>query len=110
MPVGRDLLFYFYPLKAHLAEGIARGELPWVDRFRWGGAPLLGGPSAAAFDPANVLFLALPLGAAMKAWMLLHLAILVAGFAAFARRLGLGGRERRRRGSAYSRSRARPSR
>ena len=89
MPVGRDLLFYFYPLKAHLAEGLSRGELPWVDRFRWGGAPLLGGPSAAPFDPANVLFLALPLGAAMKAWMLLHLALLVAGFAAFARRLGL---------------------
>lgn len=89
VPVGRDLLFYFYPLKAHLAEGLLRGELPWVDRFRWGGAPLLSGPSAAPFDPANVLFLALPLGAAMKAWMLLHLALLVAGFAAFARRLGL---------------------
>jgi hypothetical protein len=89
VPVGRDLLFYFYPLKAHLVEGLSRGELPWVDRFRWGGAPLLGGPSAAPFDPANVLFLALPLGAAMKAWMLLHLALLVAGFAAFARRLGL---------------------
>ncbi len=89
VPVGRDLLFYFYPLKAHLAEGLSRGELPWVDRFRWGGAPLLSGPSAAPFDPANVLFLALPLGAAMKAWMLLHLALLVAGFAAFARRLGL---------------------
>ena len=89
VPVGRDLLYYFYPLKAHLVEGLSRGELPWVDRFRWGGAPLLGGPSAAPFDPANVLFLALPLGAAMKAWMLLHLALLVAGFAAFARRLGL---------------------
>jgi len=90
VPVGRDLLYYFYPLKAHLAEGLLRGELPWVDRFRWGGAPLLGGPSAAAFDPANVLFLALPLGLAMKAWILLHIALLVAGFAAFARRLGLG--------------------
>ena len=89
VPVARDLLYYFYPLKAHLVEGLARGELPWVDRFRWGGAPLLGGPSAAPFDPANVLFLALPLGLAMKAWMLLHLALLVAGFAAFARRLGL---------------------
>lgn len=90
VPVGRDLLYYFYPVKAHLVEALARGELPWVDRFRWGGVPLLGGPSAAAFDPANLLFLALPLGAAMKAWMLLHLALLVAGFAAFTRRLGLG--------------------
>jgi hypothetical protein len=89
VPVARDLLFYFYPLKAHLAEGLLRGEVPWVDRFRWGGVPLLGGPSAAPFDPANVLFLVLPLGTAMKAWMLLHLAAAVAGFAAFARRLGL---------------------
>src|SRR5450830_154342 len=88
-PVGRDLLFYFFPLKAHLVEAVARGELPWVDRFRWGGSPLLGAPSAAPFDPANVLFLALPLGAAMKAWILLHLGLALAGFAAFGRRLGL---------------------
>ncbi len=89
VPVGRDLLFYFFPLKAHLAEAILRGELPWVDRFRWGGSPLLGAPSAAPFDPANVLFLVLPLGAAMKAWILLHLGVALAGFAAFGRRLGL---------------------
>jgi hypothetical protein len=90
VPVGRDLLYYFYPIKAHLAEAAARGEVPWLDRFRWGGAPLLGSPSAAAFHPANALFLVLPLGVAMKAWILLHLALLVAGFAAFVRRLGLG--------------------
>ncbi len=89
VPVGRDLPFFFYPLKAHLAEAVLRGELPWIDRFRWGGAPLLGGPSAAPFDPANALFLILPLGAAMKAWIVLHLALALAGFAAFSRRLGL---------------------
>ena len=89
VPVGRDLLFYFFPLKAHLVEAVTRGELPWVDRFRWGGSPLLGAPSAAPFDPANVLFVLLPLGTAMKAWILLHLAVALAGFAAFARRLGL---------------------
>jgi len=89
VPVGRDLLFYFYPLKAHLVEAVTRGELPWVDRFRWGGSPLLGAPSSAPFDPANVLFLVLPLGAAMKAWILIHLAAALAGFAAFSRRLGL---------------------
>jgi hypothetical protein len=89
VPSGRDLLFYFYPLKAHLVEAVTRGELPWVDRFRWGGSPLLGAPSAAPFDPANVLFVLLPLGTAMKAWILLHLAVALAGFAAFARRLGL---------------------
>ena len=89
VPVGRDLMFYFFPLKAHLVEAVLRGELPWVDRFRWGGAPLLGAPSAAPFDPANILFLVLPLGAAMKAWILLHLGVALAGFAAFGRRLGL---------------------
>jgi hypothetical protein len=89
VPAGRDLLFYFFPLKAHLVEAVTRGEMPWVDRFRWGGSPLLGAPSAAPFDPANVLFVLLPLGTAMKAWILLHLAVALAGFAAFARRLGL---------------------
>jgi len=89
VPAGRDLLFYFFPLKAHLVEAVVRGEMPWVDRFRWGGSPLLSSPSAAPFDPANVLFMLLPLGAAMKAWILLHLAVALAGFAAFARRLGL---------------------
>ncbi|MFI5197846.1 MAG: hypothetical protein ACHQJD_04455 [Thermoanaerobaculia bacterium] len=89
VPSGRDLLFFFFPLKAHLVEAVMRGELPWVDRFRWGGSPLLGAPSAAPFDPANVLFLILPLGAGMKAWILIHLAVALAGFAAFSRRLGL---------------------
>ncbi len=89
VPSGRDLLFYFFPLKAHLVEAVTRGEMPWVDRFRWGGSPLLGAPSAAPFDPANILFLVLPLGAAMKAWILLHLGVALAGFAAFTRRLGL---------------------
>ncbi|HEX2757867.1 MAG TPA: hypothetical protein VHP60_05155, partial [Thermoanaerobaculia bacterium] len=89
VPAGRDLLFYFFPMKAHLVEAVTRGEVPWVDRFRWGGSPLLGAPSAAPFDPANVLFVLLPLGTAMKAWILLHLAVALAGFAALARRLGL---------------------
>lgn len=89
VPSGRDRLFYFFPLKAHLVEAVSRGEMPWVDRYRWGGAPLLGAPSAAPFDPANVLFLVLPLGAAMKTWIVLHLAAALAGFAAFAKRLGL---------------------
>jgi len=89
VPTGRDLLFYFYPLKAHLVEAAMRGEMPWVDRFRWGGSPLLGAPSAAPVDPANLLFVLLPLGTALKAWILLHLVVALAGFAAFARRLGL---------------------
>ena len=91
MPVGRDLLFYFYPLKAHLAEAARRAAScrGWT-ASDGAASPLLGAPSAAPFDPANVLFLVLPLGAAMKAWILLHLAVALAGFAAFARRLGLG--------------------
>jgi hypothetical protein len=89
VPAGRDLLFYFYPLKAHLAEAVRSGEVPWIDRYRWGGTPLLGSPGGAPFDPGNVLFFLLPLGAAMKAWTLLRLLTSVAGFAFFSRRLGL---------------------
>lgn len=89
VPIGRDLPYYFYPLKAHLAEAVLSGEVPWIDRYRWGGSPLLGSPGAAAFDPLNVLFLLLPLGAAMRAWLLVRIAVGVAGFALFARRRGL---------------------
>jgi hypothetical protein len=89
VPVSRDLAFYFYPLKAHMADAIRHGQVPWLDPYRWGGVPLLGAPGAAVFYPGNVLFIMLPLGVAMKVWILLHLALGVAGFAAFARRLGL---------------------
>src|SRR5262249_39087291 len=51
--------------------------------------PLLGAPGGAPFDPGNVLFLILPLGAAMKAWTLLRLMVSVAGFGHLSRRLGL---------------------
>ena len=89
IPIGRDLPYYFYPLKAHIAEAVRGGDVPWIDRFRWGGSPLLGSPGAAAFDPLNLLFVLLPLGAAMKAWMLVRLGAGVVGFALFARRRGL---------------------
>jgi hypothetical protein len=89
VPVGRDLLFYFYPLKAHLAEAVRSGQVPWIDRYRWGGTPLVGAPGAAPFDPGNLLFLLLPLGPAMKTWTLIRLLTSVLGFAFFSRKLGL---------------------
>ena len=73
VPAARDLLFYFYPVKAALAESLRAGLVPWIDRYRWGGLPLLGAPGAAPFDPGNLLFAALPLGAAGSAWILFRL-------------------------------------
>lgn len=90
VPVCRDLTGYFYPMKVHLAEALRSGEIPWLDPTRWGGAPLLALPGAQAFYPANLLFVLLPAGTAMKSWMLLHLALGTVGFAALARRIGLG--------------------
>ncbi|HMM33446.1 MAG TPA: hypothetical protein PKA62_01745 [Thermoanaerobaculia bacterium] len=89
VPSGRDLLPYFYPLKTHLAEAIRAGEMPWIDRFRQGGLPLLASPGVAAFDPGNVLFVLLPTAAAAKAWMLLRVLTGAAGFAVFLRLSGL---------------------
>ncbi len=89
VPSGRDLVPYFYPLKSHLVEAVRSGEMPWVDRFRWGGLPLLAWPGAAAFDPGNVLFLLLPTAFAAKAWMLLRVLSGAAGFAVFLRLTGL---------------------
>ena len=89
VPVARDLLFYFYPAKASLAEAVRAGEVPWIDRYRWGGVPLLSAPGAAPFDPLNVLFFFVPLGAAAKTWILIRLLTGLAGFWAFSRRIGL---------------------
>ncbi|HYN42862.1 MAG TPA: hypothetical protein VE129_13855, partial [Thermoanaerobaculia bacterium] len=89
IPSGRDLVPYFYPLKTHLVEAIRSGEMPWIDRFRWGGLPLLSWPGAAAFDPGNVLFLLLPTAAAAKVWMLLRVLTGAAGFAVFLRATGV---------------------
>ena len=89
VPVTRDLLFYFYPVKTQLGTALRDGQVPWLDPTRWGGVSLLGSPGAAAFYPANLLFVAFSPGGAMKAWILLHAALAVAGFAAFSRRLGL---------------------
>lgn len=89
VPAARDLLFYFYPAKAALAESLRSGLVPWIDRYRWGGVPLLGAPGAAPLDPGNILFVALPLGAAASAWILLRLLTGLSGFYLFARRIGL---------------------
>ena len=89
VPSGRDLLPYFYPLKTHLAEAIRAGEMPWIDRYRQGGLPLLAWPGVASFDPGNVLFVLLPTAAAAKAWMLLRVLSGAAGFAVFLRLSGL---------------------
>ncbi len=89
VPSGRDLVPYFYPLKTQLVEAIRAGEMPWIDRFRWGGLPLLSWPGVAAFDPGNVLFLLLPTAAAAKAWMLLRVLSGAAGFAVFLRLSGV---------------------
>jgi hypothetical protein len=89
VPSGRDLLPYFYPLKTHLAEALRAGEMPWIDRYRQGGLPLLASPGVAAFDPGNVLFVLLPTVAAAKAWMLLRVLTGAAGFAVFLRFSGL---------------------
>lgn len=89
VPSGRDLVSYFYPLKTHLVDALRAGELPWIDRFRQGGLPLLSSPGVAAFDPGNLLFLFLPTAAAAKAWMLLRVLTGAAGFAVFLRVTGL---------------------
>lgn len=89
VPSGRDLLPYFYPLKTHLAEALRGGEMPWIDRYRQGGLPLLASPGVAAFDPGNVLFVLLPTAVAAKAWMLLRVLTGAAGFAVFLRLSGI---------------------
>lgn len=89
VPAARDLLFYFYPAKAALAESLRAGLVPWIDRYRWGGVPLLGAPGGAPLDPGNLLFVLFPLGTAGSAWVLVRLLTGLSGFFVFGRRIGL---------------------
>lgn len=79
VPSARDMIHYFLPVKKAIVEAVSAGQVPWIDRYRWGGVPLFAAPGAGSFYPGIALFLALPLAAATRAWFLLHLVIAVIG-------------------------------
>ncbi len=73
VPLGYDLLAYFYPYKAYLFETVRQGEFPLWNPMIFMGAPLLANIQAAVLYPPDLLFYLLPTADALRYSTLLHL-------------------------------------
>lgn len=83
----------FYPRYVYLGQSLRSGDIPGWDPSQFAGAPFAADPQSGwMYLPAMVLFTALPLALAAKAYVFLHL--LLAGVFAYALarvlRLGIG--------------------
>jgi hypothetical protein len=61
-----DGTLYYYPMRAHVADVLLRGELPLWNPYLYSGFPLLADSEAGVFYPLNWLFLVLPAPWAMN--------------------------------------------
>jgi hypothetical protein len=86
---GSDMTFEFVASRAYLAENLRAGHVPLWNPFTYAGQPFLGGFEAAVLYPPNVVFLFLPLAAALNFSLLLHLVIFGWGMAQWALNRGL---------------------
>lgn len=89
--IGQDSATQFYPWYDYLGERLKAGDIPGWNPYQFGGAPFAADPQSGwMYLPAMAIFTVLPMGQAVQAFILFHLA--VAGFAmyALARALGLG--------------------
>jgi hypothetical protein len=85
-----DGVLYYYPMRAHVAEVLRRGDLPLWNPDIFSGFPLLADIEAGAFYPPNALFLVLPAPVAMNL-VALSSYVLAALFAfLYARAIGAG--------------------
>ena len=57
---------HFYPMVRHLADGLARGEIPYWNPFHFGGHPAIADPQSLIFTPTMFLFAWLAPGASMQ--------------------------------------------
>src|ERR671932_1363869 len=89
--LGSDAATQYYPFYYFLGESLRSGSIPGWNPYQFSGTPFAADPlSGWGYLPAMVLFTFLPLVAAAKGFMLLHL--LLAGLCtyALARVLGIG--------------------
>ncbi len=88
--VSRDTLRVYYPLKRFWAERVSQLQFPDWYPYDGLGQPFAGMVISGAFHPANLLFLVLPLGTALKAITLLSYVAALGGTWLLARLWGLG--------------------
>lgn len=72
VPVGYDLLAYFFPYKALVADLVRQGEMPLWNPFIYMGVPLMANIQAAVLYPPNAIFLLLPTVDALRLSIVVH--------------------------------------
>ncbi len=81
--LGQDSATFFYPMYSFLGEQLRGGNIPGWNPHQFSGAPFAADPQSGwMYLPAMLLFTLLPLAAAAKGYMFLHL--LVAGLGTYA--------------------------
>ncbi len=91
-PAGRlahDLLFYYLPSYEVSFERLRSGELPVWNPYHGTGLPWLATLQTGVFYPPHLVYLVLPLSAALAASHLMHLLLIALSTAALARRAGI---------------------
>ncbi|HYO71938.1 MAG TPA: YfhO family protein [Archangium sp.] len=87
---SRDILRVYYPLKQYWAERVSQFQFPDWYPYNALGQPYPGMLISGAFHPANLLYLLLPLGMALKLITLLSDRAALGGTYRFARLWGQG--------------------
>ncbi len=81
--VGKDTITQYYTWHSYLGERLRAGDVPGWNPYQFSGAPFAGDPlSGWTYLPAMILFTALPVSAAAKGYLFVHL--LLAGLFAYA--------------------------
>ncbi|MFE8602960.1 hypothetical protein [Archangium violaceum] len=88
--IARDILRVYYPLKQYWAERVSQLQFPGWYPYDGMGQPYTGMLISGAFHPANLLYLLLPLGPALKLVTLLSYVAALGGTYLFARLWGMG--------------------
>src|SRR5450631_3272832 len=87
---ARDMLLVYAPLRAYWAQRVLSGSFPDWYPYDGLGQPFTGMVISAVFHPANVLYLLLPLKAALNLNVLLCFPTAFCGVYALARQFGGG--------------------
>src|ERR671932_1746666 len=89
--LGSDAATQYYLFYYFLGKSLSSGQIPAWNPYQFSGTPFAGDPlSGWSYLPAMVLFGLLPLVAAVKSFMFLHLLIAGLSTYALARALGIG--------------------
>ncbi|MDQ4100237.1 MAG: YfhO family protein [Chloroflexota bacterium] len=87
---GLDAVIFFWPMYAFLGDQLRAGNIPGWNPHQFAGAPFAADPESGwMYLPAMMVFGLLPLGAAIRLYMTLHLLLAGIGTFALGRMLGM---------------------